>query len=203
MKKLILCEGHHDSIFYEEFFNVVKMKRKQRTSFNAKKIFCSGNFEKNINIESRKIRDFIRGSKNIFLKAEMDKGRVIQVYSALIFDILDKKIKPILSVDLDGEPHANFIKRLERKIKIQTKAINLYFEINKNSPKVITSKISIKNRDKYLTDVYLFAFKNDLESEANIKRGDNENKIRNKVLKLLENKEVVGPLKEIILSADL
>jgi len=195
MKKIIICEGDNDALFYDEFFKKIHVKKRLISVYNAKYIFKKG-FKEGRYIESKKIRNFIGSSKNIFLKAEQGKGYVTKVYSSIVNDIPNER--PILSIDLDNEKYTKYVRRLEKRIQKQTETMKLFPKIYVDNHRIITLKISIKCRNNHLTDAYLFAFKFTLELEANINKGMDESKKRNKIRRLLKSNDIINPLKEII-----
>jgi len=146
MKKLMLCEGKHDTEFLKQFFEKLQVPQNKIKFFDQKERDILVDLKR---AESRYIARFIQKTSphDILVKSEAGKPKVINAFSDFIVFIFQNINNTTLMVDLDNNGLDLFLEKLrnkliERRLNIISNIIdkNQYIVTSENSMTLNTKK---------------------------------------------------------------
>lgn len=199
MKKLIICEGRRDNKFIKELLNRINITKEVQFFIQEE----SYPTETKKREESVCLRRFFEDSSpyKVLVKSESGRDIVIGVFSFFMSFLFEKVVKFSLQkifiiVDLDGQSFDAFVSEIKEVISKNRVGGKLDIKYNslKQDNYLKTSEISVvTEEDEKLGEFLLTTFNLSLEREAGIDRDiDNSNIKDTKVIKLLENKDIVN-----------
>ena len=192
MKRLIMCEGKHDSLFIGKICSNLNMPEpKIFDQLNAKETSSQ-------DAETVEFRRFFQRSSpyNLLVKSECGKDNAIKIYSrSMDFFIRTKELKKaILMLDLDGSALDTKLKKISNTIKGKNVAEPIHIKSNTikdtNLFYFLENTIQIMEDNHELGKFYLVFFKRSLEKELEEIENREDVTIENKILQFVEIEEV-------------
>ncbi len=195
MKKLIICEGQHDSLFLEEMCNKLKVPKLKVKVFDQRN---NDKLKQKKDAETRELsRFFEKSNPNIILvKSEGGKDMAVKIYShSMFYFIRIKELeKTILMLDLDKSDLEKRLeeikkiitnKRVGEKIIIESKKLKKTEQMN-----LLENSVHLKANNQELGKFYLLLFNSSLEKELDKIDPRKNIKIKDKILKFVEIREI-------------
>ena len=204
MRKLILCEGKHDSIFFKKLFPKIKIPVSEVRFYDQE---TRAKLKDLRDAETKELRKFSGDYSpyKILVKSEAGKNKAIDIFSRYLSYCIGKQRKDIektiLMLDLDnrefkrnrlGEDRLKkntfekTLDELDDRIKNSRIGDPVYIEreIIKKTDSIYLIKNNLKNeknKKQIGNSFYFILFVYSLEGEANIHSSDDVNSIENKI----------------------
>lgn len=206
MKKVIFCEGKHDSVFLENLFLKLGFHSSEVRIFNQKSFFQKTQISPKASMryaETYEFRKFFRDDNKVLVKSEGGKGNTVPLFTEYLSEYV-KEVEPILMLDLDSlmvkkKEIKKVLDDLNKKIMkgLNKDIIKIEWRELKESDLIYLIKGNLKNKrtqNQIGNAFYVILFAPSLEAVASEKVSGNEN-IKDKISKLSESPDVQDAFK--------
>lgn len=171
MKRLILSEGHNDTIFLKEMLiNKLVLFKKDEVLFfdqNPEELHEPQKF-----IEDRYFKklDSHWLTYKLLAKSEGGKSKILSITISQFVYLCKKRYNPIILIDLDGSSIEKFAETFKTQLEIKFKCIKLKVKVSEECKMEDALMYSMRlwKYDRIIGTIYIIAFIQSLEATAGI-----------------------------------